>query len=114
MTGVIEIRTYHAQPGGRDELTRLLEDRVFPLNRDLGIRVLGVFPSADDDDTLVWLRAFPDADSRESLTKALYGSSEWTDELSAVVLPLIADYSVALIDDAPGLWHRWPAAELGS
>ena len=42
MAGVIEIRTYRAQPGRRDELTALLEDRVFPLHRDIGIRVLGI------------------------------------------------------------------------
>lgn len=110
MPGVIEIRTYRAQPGGRDELTRLLQDRVFPAQEDVGMRVLGVFPSADDDDTLVWLRGFPDADSRDAMTKVFYGGSEWTDELAGLVLPLIAEHTVVVIDDAPGLWDRWPGA----
>ncbi len=108
MAGVIEIRTYRAQPGRRDELTELLEARVFRLHRDIGIRVLGIFPSADDSDTLVWLRAFPDAASRATMTKALYGGAEWTDELAGIVLPLIADHTVVLLDDAPSLWSRWP------
>ncbi|MGH3303165.1 MAG: NIPSNAP family protein [Streptosporangiaceae bacterium] len=110
MAGVIEIRTYRAQPGERGELTRLLQDRLFPVHQDLGIRVLGVFPSAEDDNTLVWLRAFPDADSREAMTKAFYGGSQWTDELAGLILPLIAEHSVILIEDTPGLWDRWPAA----
>lgn len=108
MAGVIEIRTYRAQPGRRDELTELLQTRVFKLHADIGIRVLGVFPSADDADTLVWLRAFPDAASRDAMTKAFYGSAEWTDDLAGVVLPLIADHTVVLLDDAPSLLSRWP------
>ena len=110
MAGVIEIRTYRAQPGRRDELTEVLQTRVFKLHRDTGMRVLGVFPSADDSDTVVWLRAFPDAASRETMTKAFYGSAEWTDELAGLVLPLIAEHTVVLLDDAPSLWSRWPDA----
>lgn len=109
MAGVIEIRTYRARPGGRAELTRLLQDRVFPAQEDAGMRVLGVFPAVEDDDTLVWLRGFPDADSREAMTKAFYGGSLWTDELAGVVMPLIDEHSVVLIEDAPGMWDRWPA-----
>jgi hypothetical protein len=110
MPGIIEIRTYRAQPGARGELIRLLQDRVFPVHQDLGIQVLGVFPAVDDDDTLVWLRAFPDADGRDAMTKAFYSGSQWTDELAGLVLPLIAEHSVAVIEDAPGLCGRWPAA----
>ncbi len=110
MAGVIEIRTYRAQPGRSGELTALLVDRVFPVHQDLGIRVLGVFPSAEDNDTLVWLRAFPDAASRETMTKAFYTGNQWTEELAGLVLPLIAEHSVVLIEDTPGLWDRWPAA----
>jgi hypothetical protein len=108
VAGVIEIRTYRAQPGRRDELTEVLQTRVFKLHRDVGIRVLGIFPSAEDSDTLVWLRAFPDAASRETMTKAFYGSAEWTDDLAGVVLPLIADHTAVLLEDAPSLWNRWP------
>jgi hypothetical protein len=106
--GVIEIRTYRAQPGRRDELTEVLQTRVFKLHGEVGIRVLGIFPSAEDADTLVWLRAFPDVDSRETMTKAFYGSAEWTDDLAGIVLPLIADHTVVLLDDAPSLWNNWP------
>jgi hypothetical protein len=109
MAGVIEIRTYRALPGGREELTRVLQGRVFPAQEDAGMRVLGVFPTAEDDDTLVWLRGFPDADSREAMTKAFYGGNLWADELAPVVMPLIAEHSVVVIEDAPGLWERWPA-----
>jgi hypothetical protein len=108
VAGVIEIRTYRAQPGRRDELTEVLEARVFPLHKDIGIRVLGIFPPADEADTLVWLRAFPDAASKDSMTKALYGGPAWTGEIAGLVPPLIAEHTVVTIDDAPGLWSRWP------
>jgi NIPSNAP len=109
MAGVIEVRTYRAQPGGRGELARLLQDRVFPAQREAGMQILGVFPSTEDDDTLVWLRAFPDTDSRDAMTKAFYGGSQWTDELAGLVMPLIAEHTVVLIEDAPRLWDRWPS-----
>jgi hypothetical protein len=110
MAGVIEIRTYRAQPGRRGELTRMLQDQVFPAQQGFGMQVLGVFPSAEDGDTLVWLRGFPDTDSRDAMTKAFYSGSQWTDELAELVMPLIAEHSVVLIEDAPGLCARWPAA----
>jgi hypothetical protein len=53
MAGVIEVRTYRAQPGQRDEIMRLMRARAFPIHRDLGMRVLGPFPSAEDEDTFV-------------------------------------------------------------
>jgi hypothetical protein len=108
VAGVIEFRTYKIQPGQRDQIMELLRTRLFPLHREIGIRVLGPFPSAEDEDTLVWLRAFPDADSRDTMTKALYGGSEWRDELAELILPAITEHHVALVEDTTDLWSCWP------
>jgi hypothetical protein len=43
------------------------------------------------------------------MTKAFYGSSQWTEELAGLVRPLMADLTVALIEDAPGFRDRWPS-----
>ncbi len=108
MTAVIEIRTYRIRPGQRDEIIGLLRDRLFPLHREIGIKVVGPFPSAEDEDTFTWLRAFPDAVSRDTMIKTLYGGPVWKDELEGIILPAITEHTVAVVDDAPGMWSRWP------
>lgn len=108
MTGVIEIRTYKIRPGERDAIIDLLRTRLFPVHEELGIKVLGPFPSAEDADTLVWLRAFPDADSRDTMTKTLYGGPAWKDDLEARILPAITSHHVAVVEDTADLWGHWP------
>ncbi len=77
MSAVIEVRTYRAKPGMRARLLELLRAQAFPLQRDLGMKVLGPFPSQDDDDAFVWLRGFPSEASREPLKAAFYEGAEW-------------------------------------
>jgi len=108
VAAVIEIRTYRISPGQRDEIIRLLRDRLFPVHREIGIKVIGPFPSAEDEDTLTWLRAFPDAASRDTMTSALYSGPVWKDELEGLIVPAITDYTVAVVSDAPGIWDNWP------
>lgn len=108
MAGLIEVRTYKIRPGQRDQIIEVLRTRLFPLHRDIGIRVLGPFPSAEDEDTLVWLRAFPDTASRDTMTKAPYGGAIWRSELEGLILPAITEHHVALVEDTTDLWSHWP------
>ena len=108
MAAVIEVRTYRTQSGRRDQLMELLRARAMPLHQELGMRILGPFPSVDDPDTFVWLRAFPDAASREPLKEAFYGGRPWVEELEALVMPLIAEYGAVVVEDTANLWGRWP------
>jgi hypothetical protein len=114
MAGVIEFRVYQIQPGRRAEIMDVLRSRLFPANRKLGMRVLGPFPSAEDEDTLVWLRAFPDAASRETMTKAFYGGQLWREELQDAIVPAMTGHNVTVVEDIAGLWDRWPEALPGS
>jgi hypothetical protein len=72
MSAVIEVRTYRAKLGMREPLLELLGTRAFPLQRELGMKILGPFPNQDDDVSFVWLRGFPDQASREPLKAAFY------------------------------------------
>lgn len=108
MAAVIEVRTYTTHPGKRDEVIELLEGRLFPEMERLSIKVLGCYPSVEDADTFVWLRAFPDAASREQLTKDLYGGRLWTEELAEPIVSRIASMRVATVEDTTGLWEGWP------
>jgi hypothetical protein len=73
-----------------------------------GMKVLGPFPSIDDENVFVWLRGFPDESSRESMKARFYEGPLWIDELEGMVMPMIADYRVIVVTDSAGLWDQWP------
>jgi hypothetical protein len=106
---LIEVRTYRARPGQRERLIALMRELAFPVQRRLGMRVLGPFPSLDDADTFVWLRAFPPGADRDALTRAFYEGPEWTGQLEQQLMPLLEDYSSVLVEDDEDLWQLWPS-----
>jgi hypothetical protein len=109
MSPVMEVRTYRAKPSMRGPLLDLLQSRAFPLHRELGMKVLGPFPSREDDVTFVWLRGFPDEASRAPLKAAFYEGTDWLGGLEASILPMLDDYSAVVVQDTGDLWSRWPA-----
>jgi hypothetical protein len=108
MTATIEVRTYRAKPSMRTPLLDLLHSRAFPLQRKLGMRLLGPFPSEEDDVTFVWLRGFPDEASRIPLKASFYEGADWLDGLEAQVLPMLDDYAAVVVQDTADLWSPWP------
>ena len=108
----MEVRTYRAKQSMRAPLLELLQSRAFPLQRELGMRVLGPFPSQEDDVTFVWLRGFPDEASREPLKAAFYEGSDWLGGLEAEILPMLDDYTAVVVQDTTDLWSCWPAEAL--
>lgn len=108
MSAVIEFRTYRARPARRDALLELLRRRAFPIQRKLGMKLLGPFPREEDDVTFVWIRAFPDEASREPLRAAFYEGDEWLDSLESEILPMLDGYAAIVVSDTEGLWDRWP------
>jgi hypothetical protein len=105
---VIEVRTCRTIAGEREALIEALTSRALPAHRDIGIKTLGPFLSQDDAITFVWLRAFPNAESRERMKEAFYGGDLWLNELEPAVMPLIAHYESVLVEDTMGLWETWP------
>jgi haloalkane dehalogenase len=105
---VIEVRTYRAKPGKRAELLAIVRQQAFPLQRRLGMKLIGPLPATEDEVTFVWLRAFPGEASREPLKAAFYGGPDWTDDLEAKVMPLLDHYGAVVVDDTVGLWDAWP------
>jgi hypothetical protein len=89
----------------------LMRELAFPLQRELGMRVLGPFPSTEDSVTFVWLRGFEPGAAREPLKQAFYGGREWTGRLEKQLMPLLEDYTAVTVEDRDGLWHRWPEAK---
>ena len=79
---VIEIRTYRTVPGAGAKVLEALRACSFPKDRAIGMKVLGRFPSAEDDQTFVWLRVFPDAASRDGMKAAFYEGKLWSKSLN--------------------------------
>lgn len=108
MAAVIEVRTYRATPGSRETLIEAMQTRATPAHREIGMKVLGPFPSTEDEDTFVWLRAFPDAESRDPMKESFYCGPLWLGELEPVLMPLIAHFESVLVEDSVGFWDSWP------
>jgi hypothetical protein len=114
MSSVIEVRTYRARPGARGRLLDLLRSDAFPVQRRLGMKVLGPFPSREDEVTFVWLRGFPDEASREPLKAAFYEGPDWLGRLEPLIMPLLDAYSAVVVEDEADLWKHWPDPATGT
>ena len=79
----------------------ILRVRLFPLQRQIGMKVLGPFPSLEDSDTFFWMRGFPDAIARDKMRNEFYEGEIWKNELQVVLLPILEKYEVVLVED-PG------------
>ena len=95
---IVEVRTYTIVPGLRQQFLHLFETRTRPLQRSLGIQVFGPWLNIEDPDRFVWLRAFPSWDERERMKRALYEGPEWTGELEAVMMPMLAEFTSIQIE----------------
>jgi len=78
MTGVrypiVELRQYGLHPGRRDDLIGLFERELIEPQEAAGMALVGQFRDLDDPDRFVWLRGFPDMQTRaEALGRFYYG-----------------------------------------
>ena len=95
---IVEVRTYTIVPGVRQQFLDLFETRTRPLQQLLGIQVFGPWLDIENPDRFVWLRAFPSWEERERMKLALYEGSEWTGELEALMIPMLAEFTSVQIE----------------
>jgi hypothetical protein len=100
---VIEMRTYRTKPGKRDEFLQLFRTKSMPAHAEIGMKILGPFPSLEDPDTFFFMRGFPDLASREPMKAKFYEGELWKRELENVLMPMLEKYDAVLVDDAEGL-----------
>lgn len=105
MTYAIEMRTYRIKPGKREAFLEIFREKTIPAHIEIGMKVLGPFPTIDDPDVFFWMRAFPDPVSREPMKSAFYDSDLWRSELEPVLLPLLEKYDVILVEDSEGIFE---------
>lgn len=100
---IIEMRTYKIKSGKRAEFLRIFESKARPEHERIGMKILGPFLSVDNDDTLFWMRAFPDEKSRERMRDEFYEGRIWKDELEQKLMPILEKYDVVIVDAPNGL-----------
>jgi hypothetical protein len=74
---ILELRQYTLHPGQRDVLIELFEREFVESQEAAGMSVLGQFRDLDDLDRFVWLRGFPDMESRAAALASFYGGPVW-------------------------------------
>jgi hypothetical protein len=102
---VVELRQYVLAPWQRDVLIELFDREFVESQEALGARVLGQFRDLDRPDHFVWLRSFPDMDTRRAALAAFYGGPVWRQHAAAANATMIDSDDVLLLGPttAPGI-----------
>lgn len=95
---IVEVRTYKIKPGLRSRFLDFFEQQAVPLQRSIGMQLLGPLVDLEDPDTFVWLRSFPSLAARERMKSHLYDGRRWKDELEGIALPMLESYHVVLAE----------------
>jgi hypothetical protein len=101
------MRTYRTKPGLRDEFLQIFLAKSVPAHLEIGMKILGPFPSLEDPDTFFFMRGFPDLASREPMKAQFYEGELWLRELKDVLLPMLEQYEVVIVEDAENLVQGW-------
>ncbi len=102
MSSVVELRQYTMQPGGRDKLIGMFEDRFVEGQEAAGMRVLGQFRDARDPNRFVWMRGFRDMPSRADSLQSFYGGPVWQKDRDAANATMVDASDVLLLRPIDG------------
>jgi len=61
--------------------------------------IVGPFISVEDPDAFVWIRLFPDLESRETMRLQFYDGELFTTELEPVLIPMLEKWESVLVED---------------
>lgn len=95
---IVELRQYTLHPGRRDELIELFEREFVESQEAAGMTLIGQFRDLDDPDRFVWLRAFPDMESRRRSLEAFYDGPLWRAHRAAANATMISSDDVLLLE----------------
>ena len=94
---IVELRQYTLRPGRRDELIDLFERKFVDSQEAAGMTLIGQFRDLDDPDRFVWLRGFPDMESRNRALEAFYFGPVWQAHRGAANATMIDSDDVLLL-----------------
>jgi hypothetical protein len=97
---IVELRQYALHPGQRDVLIDLFDRELVETQEEVGMKVIGQFRDLDDPDKFVWVRGFPDMESRAQSLAAFYGGPAWKAHSVAANATMIDSDNVLLLRPA--------------
>jgi quinol monooxygenase YgiN len=100
MSNIIELRQYTLKPGRRDTLIDLFEREFIESQEATGMELIGQFRDLDNPDRFVWLRGFPDMESRARSLAEFYGGPVWKSYREAANATMIDSGNVLLLRPA--------------
>lgn len=100
MSGVVELRQYTLKPGRRDQLIALFEREFIESQEAEGMEVIGTFRDESNADRFVWLRGFPDMESRARSLQAFYTGPVWAAHREAANDTMVDSDNVLLLRPA--------------
>ena len=95
---IVEMRTYRIKAGERAKFAEVLRSKGFAELKRIGVKCAGPFLSVEDEKLLFWMRGFPDAAARETMTNQFYGGEAWRRELSDAFMPYLEKYDVIAVE----------------
>ena len=102
-SAIVELRRYALRPGARDTLIELFDREFVESQEAVGMTLLGQFRDLDDADRFVWLRGFPDMESRRQALEAFYTGPVWKEHAEAANGTMLAVDNVLLLRPVSGL-----------
>src|SRR6266436_9608299 len=100
---IIEMRTYKTKSGRRSQFLEIFRSKSIPAHTEIGMKILGPFPSVEDPDTFFFMRGFPDLSSREPMKARFYEGELWKRELENTLLPMLEKYEAVVVEDPDDL-----------
>jgi hypothetical protein len=106
---LVEFRQYTLHPGRRDDLIGLFERELIEPQEAAGMALVGQFRDADDPDRFVWLRGFPDMQTRAEALGRFYCGPVWKEHSAEANATMIDSDNVLLLRPV-GMRSGFPAA----
>ncbi|MGZ3664301.1 MAG: NIPSNAP family protein [Ktedonobacterales bacterium] len=94
---ILELRQYIHQPGLREDFIALFDEYFIEEQERYGAQIIGQFRDRNDSDRFVWLRGFPNMETRHSALEGFYNSSPLWQEHRVAANDTISDVSDVLL-----------------
>ena len=94
---VLELRQYRMVPGRRDDFVDIFDREFVESQEALGVEVLGQFRDLGNPNRYVWIRRFPDMESRKASLEAFYDGPVWAEHKDAANATMTEWHDVLLL-----------------
>ena len=110
---VVELRRYTTSHGGRARFASYFDSYFPEAFEQLGAMVFGQFLPREQADRFVWLRGFPDMETRAAALQAFYTSAVWRQHRDAANATMIDSDDVLLLEPATRNTRNAPVPDRG-